>query len=113
MSALRDTSREFVRRELLPLEVEVSRAEIQGRDFPDRATVKALQQKAKSAGLWGLMTPEEYGGANVGVLMTALINIETARALVRFSYGGGADNIQIAGQVPTPQGSLARISKKP
>src|SRR3954447_347818 len=67
-----DTTREFVRRELLPLEQEVSRAEIQGRDFPDRQTLKALQQKAKSAGLWGLMTPEEYGGANVGVLLTAL-----------------------------------------
>src|SRR4051794_12337246 len=88
-----DTTREFVRRELLPLEKDVSRAEIEGREFPDRDTYKALQQKAKSAGLWGLMTPEEYGGANLGVLMTALINIETARALVRFNYGGSADNI--------------------
>jgi acyl-CoA dehydrogenase len=88
-----DTTREFVRRELLPLEKDVSRAELQGREFPDRGTYRALQQKARTAGLWGLMTPEEYGGANLGVLTTALINIETARALVRFNYGGSADNI--------------------
>jgi acyl-CoA dehydrogenase len=88
-----DTTREFVRRELMPLEKEVTRAELESRDFPDRPTVRALQQKAKAAGLWGLMTPEEYGGANLGVLMTALINLETARALVRFQYGGSADNI--------------------
>ncbi len=66
-----DTTREFVRRELVPLEKEVTRAEMDGRDFPDRHAVRSLQQKAKSAGLWGLMTPEEYGGANLGVLMTA------------------------------------------
>ena len=28
-------------------------------------------------------------------------------------FAAAADNIQMAGQVPTPQGSLARISKKP
>jgi acyl-CoA dehydrogenase len=57
-----DVTREFVRRELVPLEKEVTRAELEGRDFPDRETVRALQQKARTAGLWGLMTPEEYGG---------------------------------------------------
>ncbi len=87
------TVREFVQRELMPLEAEVTRAELQGRVFPDRETVRALQLKAKTAGLWGLMTPEEYGGANVGTFMTALISMETARALVRFAYGGSADNI--------------------
>jgi acyl-CoA dehydrogenase len=88
-----DTTREFVRRELLPLESQITRAEMEGRDFPDRDTLRALQDKARGAGLWGLLTPEEYGGANLGVLMTALISMETARALVRFGYGGGADNI--------------------
>jgi acyl-CoA dehydrogenase len=88
-----DTTREFVRRELVPLEKEVTRAELEGRDFPDKQTVRSLQQKARSAGLWGLMTPEEYGGANLGVLLTALINMETSKALVRFQYGGSADNI--------------------
>src|SRR4051812_20662720 len=90
-------TREFVRKELLPLEGQVSRAEIEGRTFPDDATYRQLQQKAKSAGLWGLLTPEEYGGANVGPLLAAMINMETARALVRFNFGGSADNILYAG----------------
>jgi acyl-CoA dehydrogenase len=92
-----DVTREFVRKELLPLEGQVSKAEIEGRTFPDATRYRELQLKAKSAGLWGLLTPEDYGGANVGPLMAALINMETARALVRFNFGGSADNILYAG----------------
>jgi len=87
------TVRQFVQKELLPLEAEIQRAELEGRQFPDRNTVRQLQATARKAGLWGLLTPEEYGGANLGFLMTALITMETARALVPFIYGGGADNI--------------------
>lgn len=87
------TVREFVNRELLPLEPEVQRAELEGRFYPEAADLHRLQQKAKTAGLWGLLTPEEYGGAQLGLLMTALITIETSRALVPFVYGGSADNI--------------------
>lgn len=87
------TVREFVTREILPLEAEAQRAELEGRTFPASADVRRLQQKAKTAGLWGLLTPEEYGGANLGMLMTALISMETSRALIPFTYGGFADNI--------------------
>ena len=87
------TVREFVARELLPLEAEVQRAELEGRRFPSRAELKQLQQRARAAGLWGLLTPAEFGGADVGFLMAAMIIMETARALVPFSYGGVADNI--------------------
>ncbi len=87
------TVRQFVQKELLPLEAEIQRAEVEARHFPDRTTVRELQATARKAGLWGLLTPEEYGGANLGFLMTALITMETARALVPFIYGGGADNI--------------------
>ena len=87
------TVRQFVQKELLPLEAEIQRAELEGRPFPDRTTIRQLQATARKAGLWGLLTPEEYGGANLGFLMTAMITMETARALVPFIYGGGADNI--------------------
>jgi len=87
------TVRQFVQKELLPLEAEIQRAELEGRQFPDRNTIRQLQATARKAGLWGLLTPEEYGGANLGFLMTAMITMETARALVPFIYGGGADNI--------------------
>ena len=81
------TVREFVTRELLPLEPEVQRAELEGRSFPEPTDVRRLQQKAKTAGLWGLLTPEEYGGVNLGMLMTALISAETSKALIPFTYG--------------------------
>ncbi len=87
------TVREFVTRELLPLEAEAQRAELDGRQFPGRAELRSVQAKARTAGLWGLLTPPEYGGAGLGFLMTALITIETSRALIPFSYGGFADNI--------------------
>src|SRR5256885_17063695 len=86
------TVRQFVQKELLPLEAEIQRAELEGRQFPDRNAIRQLQATARKAGLWGLLTPEEYGGANLGFLMTALITMETARALVPFIYGGGAAN---------------------
>jgi acyl-CoA dehydrogenase len=91
------TVREFVRRDLAPLLPQVQKAEIRGERFPDRSTTRELQQKAKTAGLWGLLTPDAYGGADLGLLMTCLINIETARSLVSFNYGGSADNILYAG----------------
>ena len=97
------TVREFVTRELLPLEAEAQRAELDGRPFFEPEDVRRLQQRAKTAGLWGLLTPEEYGGANLGLLMTALISMETSKALIPFSYGGYADNILYSGNAEQKQ----------
>lgn len=94
-----ETVRDFVRTELMPLEVDMQQAELEGRGhaFPDEATAGRLQKKAKELGLWGLDTPEEYGGANLGTVMNALIGLETAKCFVPFRYGGHADNILYAG----------------
>ena len=97
------TVREFVTRELLPLEAEAQRAELDGRSFPGPRDIRRLQQRAKTAGIWGLLTPEEYGGANLGLLMTALISMETSKALIPFSYGGYADNILYSGNAEQKQ----------
>ena len=97
------TVREFVTRELLPMEAPAQRAELEGRSLLEPADLRRLQQKAKAAGLWGLLTPEEYGGAHLGMLMTALISMETSRALIPFSYGGYADNILYMGNAEQKQ----------
>src|SRR5260370_19375578 len=97
------TVREFVTRELLPSEAEAQRAELDGRSFPGPGDLRRLQQRAKTAGLWGLLTPEEYGGANLGLLMTALISMETSKALIPFSYGGYAANILYMGNADQKQ----------
>jgi acyl-CoA dehydrogenase len=89
------TVKEFIKTELMPLEPALQEAELagHGHEFPDRATVKKLQGKAKELGLWGINTPEEYGGAALGTTMTALIGMELAKCFVPFNFGGNADNI--------------------
>ncbi|MGE7184865.1 acyl-CoA dehydrogenase family protein [Peribacillus sp. NPDC006672] len=87
------TIRKFVENELIPLENEVLRNEIAGKpSLPDR-TLKELQEKAKKAGFWGINTPEEFGGADLGQLMMAIVLMEVSKTFVPFSFGGSADNI--------------------
>lgn len=87
------TVREFVTKELMPLEQQVLRNEREGRPGITAEEIKELQLKAKKLGFWGINTPEEYGGANLGPVMTALITMELGRTFVPFRFGGSADNI--------------------
>ena len=94
-----ETVRGFVEAELMPLEAELQEAEIAGRggDFPTWDHTRALQAKARELGLWGLQTPEEYGGLALGARMTALATMELFRCFVPFAFGGQADNILFEG----------------
>src|SRR5437868_3712683 len=87
------TVRDFVRRELLPLEPRVVEANLAEGFFPDDVMLRALQFKAKELGLWGIQTPARYGGADLGALMAALIGIECGRTFVPFDFGGWAPHI--------------------
>ncbi|MFD1848771.1 acyl-CoA dehydrogenase family protein [Oceanobacillus bengalensis] len=87
------TVRDFVNKELKPLEQEVLKNEREGKPGITREKVKELQAKAKEIGFWGINTPEEYGGANLGPMMAALIAMEMGRTFVPFNFGGSADNI--------------------
>ncbi len=90
-----ETVRSFVQSELMPLEAEMQEAELagHGNEYPDLETVDRLQAKAREFGLWGITTPEEYGGTDLGTQMAALISMELAHCLVPFQLGGYADNI--------------------
>ncbi|GGI75967.1 acyl-CoA dehydrogenase [Saccharopolyspora subtropica] len=90
---IRDWVRNFVRRELVPLEPEVLRRERAGERGLTREEQRALQDKARQAGFWGVQTPEEYGGMGLSAVMTALIEVELGRTFVPFRFGGYADNI--------------------
>ncbi len=91
--AIRDTARDFIRKEVMVLEPEVLRRERDHRPALERSEVVELQQKAKSFGFWGLSTPEADGGMNLPAVMQALIAAELGRTFVPFSFGGEADNI--------------------
>lgn len=93
---IRDTVRSFIEREVMPLEADVLRNEREGLPGLDVETVRGLRQKARKSGLWGINTPEEYGGAALGPVMSAIVAMEVGRTFVPFSFGGSADNILYA-----------------
>ncbi|GAA5067670.1 alkylation response protein AidB-like acyl-CoA dehydrogenase [Thermocatellispora tengchongensis] len=94
---IRDTVRAFVEKEVMPLEPEVLRNERAGRPGIEPEVLRGLRDKARQMGFWGINTPEEYGGAALGPVMSAIIAMETGRTFVPFSFGGSADNILYAG----------------
>jgi acyl-CoA dehydrogenase len=94
---IRDWVRTFVRKEVAPLEPEVLRRERLGQPGLARDELKELQDKAKAAGFFGVLTPQEYGGMGLGALMTALLEGELGRTFVPFRFGGYADNILFHG----------------
>ncbi|MFG1705205.1 acyl-CoA dehydrogenase family protein [Nonomuraea sp. M3C6] len=100
---IRDTVRSFVEKEVMPLEPEVLRNEREGRPALDPETLRDLRAKARKSGFWGINTPEEYGGAALGPIMSAIIAMELGRTFVPFSFGGTADNILYAGTEPQKQ----------
>ncbi|MFD0923417.1 acyl-CoA dehydrogenase family protein [Saccharopolyspora rosea] len=90
---IRDWVRNFVQRELVPLEPEVLRRERAGERGLTKQEQRELQDKARQAGFWGVQTPEEYGGMGLSAVLAALIEIELGRTFVPFRFGGYADNI--------------------
>ncbi|MCO0599631.1 acyl-CoA/acyl-ACP dehydrogenase [Peribacillus butanolivorans] len=87
------TIRKFVENELIPLENEVLRNEIAGKPSLPEGKLIELQEKAKKAGFWGINTPVEFGGADLGQMMMAIVLMEVSKTFVPFSFGGSADNI--------------------
>jgi acyl-CoA dehydrogenase len=90
---IRDWVRTFVSKEVMPLEQTVLERERRHERGLTREELRALQDKAKQSGFFGLQTPEEYGGMALGAVMTALIEAELGRSFVPFRFGGEADNI--------------------
>jgi acyl-CoA dehydrogenase len=93
---IRGTVRSFIEKEVMPFEPEVLRNERAGRPGIDADTLRDLQLRARKIGFWGVNTPAEYGGMELGAVMSAIIAIETGRTFVPFTFGGRADNILYA-----------------
>jgi acyl-CoA dehydrogenase len=90
---IREWVRTFVRREIMPLEADVLARERRHEPALTPEELRALQDKAKESGFFGVNTPEEYGGMGLSALMTALVETELGRSFVPFRFGGDADNI--------------------
>ena len=91
---IRDTVRSFATRDLLPREAAILKREREG--GPGRLTAdesQELQQLAKKSGLWGIDTPEEYGGADLPSTTIALVIEELGHSIFDFRFGGSAPDI--------------------
>jgi alkylation response protein AidB-like acyl-CoA dehydrogenase len=91
--AIRDTARQFITREVMPLEQEALLRERRHQPGLERSELRELQLKAREFGFWGLATPEEYGGMDLPAVLQSLIWTEIGRTFVQFRFGGEADNI--------------------
>ena len=91
--AIRDTARQFITKEVMPLEQEALLRERRHQPGLELSELRELQQKAKKFGFWGLSTPEEYGGMDLPAVLQSLIWTEVGRTFVQFRFGGEADNI--------------------
>ncbi|WP_346233295.1 acyl-CoA dehydrogenase family protein [Parafrigoribacterium mesophilum] len=85
--------RRFIDTEVIPLELEVLSREAAGEIGLPRPRLRRLQATARRQGLWGLATPEEYGGLGLGPVLLSVIHSELGRTFVPFDFGGKADNI--------------------
>ncbi|MEN1967505.1 acyl-CoA dehydrogenase family protein [Lentibacillus sp. N15] len=90
---VQQTIRKFVDKELKPLENDVLRNEREGKQSLSSEKMEELQLKAKEAGFWGINTPANYGGADLGQMMMAIVLMEVGKTFVPFKFGGSTDNI--------------------
>jgi len=85
---VRDTVARFVKEELIPHEALIIRRESE-RGFSDTPIIPpeleaALQDKARSIGLWGIDVPEEFGGQDLGMLTKCLVVEQLKHSIVPF-----------------------------
>jgi len=90
---VQETVRNFVEKELIPLEPQVLKNEREGKPGLSQEQLRDLHQKGKDIGFWGINSPEEYGGADLPPVMSALIQMELGRTVVPFDFGGHAPNV--------------------
>lgn len=89
LGVLVDATRRFVRQDLLPAEVEME----ESGQVPDRIAVKM-----KELGLFGMTTPQEYGGLGLSMYEEASIVFELGYAAPAFrSYFGTSNGVGTLG----------------
>lgn len=87
---LKESMREFVKREMMPLEKTLLERELAlwtepGPLIPEEDH-KRLMKISKDLGFWGLEVEEEFGGQGLGMLAKTLVVEEMSRCLVGFSH---------------------------
>jgi (R)-benzylsuccinyl-CoA dehydrogenase/naphthyl-2-methylsuccinyl-CoA dehydrogenase len=89
---LKEAMREFVKREMMPLEKILLDREMRlwsesGPLIPEEDHAR-LMKKSKDLGFWGLEVEERFGGQGLGMLAKTLVVEEMSKCLVGFSHHG-------------------------
>lgn len=84
LKMVQELVKQFVRKELLPLEKAVEEKD----EFPEDVR-RGLKEKAKKLGLWAICAPKEYGGGGLGALAKVVICEELGHVSVATGYQGG------------------------
>ena len=84
--------RDFVDRELIPIEMEAMDGPVMRPDVRAR-----LEQKAKDLGLWLLEVPQEYGGQGLSMLGMVVVWQEIARTIAMPPRGPAVFGPEIRG----------------
>lgn len=89
---LKESMREFVKREMMPLEKGLLERELSLWTEPgpliSEEDHQRLLQKTKELGFWGLEVEEDLGGQGLGMLAKTLVTEEISKCLVGFSNHG-------------------------
>ena len=106
--SLRKVVEDFVRDELIPLEVEFANAPdiFEGSRWKSRvknspepeiqrylAIMSELESKAEAKGLWWVDVPKEYGGTEVGNVAMIALTEELEKSSIPFELGNHVSNI--------------------
>ena len=89
---LKEAMREFVKREMMPLEKTLLERDLSlwtepGPLIPEEDH-RRLLEKSKELGFWGLEVDEKFGGQGLGMLAKTLVVEELSKCLVGFSHHG-------------------------
>ena len=89
---LKEAMREFVKREMMPLEKGLLERELALWTEPgpliSEEDHERLLRKSKELGFWGLEVDEKFGGQGLGMLAKTLVTEEMSKCLVGFSHHG-------------------------
>jgi len=89
---LKEAVKEFVKREMMPLEKKLLERDLTlwtktGPLIPEEDHERLLR-KSKEIGLWGIEVEEEYGGQGLGMLSKTFVVEELSKSFVGFSHHG-------------------------
>lgn len=89
---LKEAMREFVNREMMPLEPVLLEREMRLWTEPEPYHLlpeedhKRLMEKSRELGFWGIDVEEKFGGQGLGMLAKVLVTEEMSKCLVGFSH---------------------------